>query len=139
MTRPDIDWRGTLHELIGSGALDPLDRLKYLRRKPREVAPGGLLTAAQAAARLACSIKTLNAHVAAGELRYVIIGKGTKRPRKFFNAADLDQFIANQTRKDSPCPSTASRARHSGTTTSSGTVIDFTAPRKPPTDDKRKK
>jgi hypothetical protein len=110
------------------------------QRKPRAAAPGGLLlTGAQAAARLNCSIKTLNAHVDARDIRYVIIGKGTKRPRRYFNIADLDAFIAAQTREALPCPSTASRARRSGTSISGGEVIDFTAPRKPPTDDKRKK
>src|SRR5215831_7084198 len=56
----------------------------------------GLRTPAEAARKLRCSVKTLRAHVAAGDLRYVIIGKGTKRPRIRFTAADLDEFIANQ-------------------------------------------
>src|SRR4051794_10569450 len=38
--------------------------------------PGGLRTPAEAAAKLGCSIKTLNGHVAAGALKYVIIGHG---------------------------------------------------------------
>jgi len=109
------------------------------QRKPHVRPPDGLLTQAEAAARLACSIKTLNGHIASGALRYVALGHGRKRPRRFFTDADLDTFIAAQTRKDVPCPSTASRARHTGISISSGTVIDFTAPRKPPTDDKRKK
>jgi hypothetical protein len=121
---------------IGNPPYRPDSRRQH---KPRSAAPGGLLTAAQAAAKLGCSIKTLNGHITSGAIGYVITGHGTKRPRKMFTDADLDQFIAAQTRKDSPCPSTASRARHSGTSTSSGAVIDFTAPRKPPTDDKRKK
>jgi|SRR6516225_4299799 len=101
------------------------------QRKPRIAPPGGLLTSAQAAAKLGCSIKTLNGHVAAGDLRYVIIGKGTKRPRKMFADSDLAEFIANQTRKDEPCPSTASRARRSSTSSSESTVIAFTAAPKP--------
>jgi hypothetical protein len=117
---------------------DP-DHQRQRRRKPRPATPGGLLTAAQAAAKLGCSIKTLNGHVVAGAVGYVVIGHGRKRPRKMFTDSDLDAFIAAQTRKDSPCPSTASRARYTSTSTSSGTVIDFTAPRKPPTGDKRKR
>jgi hypothetical protein len=42
--------------------------------------PGGLKTAAQAAAKLNCSIKTLKGHVAAGELRYVSIGPPRRPP-----------------------------------------------------------
>jgi hypothetical protein len=125
--------------LTATGMVLGLDTKPRRHHKPRPAAPGGLLTAAQAAAKLGCSIKTLNGHVATGAIGYVVIGHGTKRPRKMFTDADLGAFIAAQTRKDSPCPSTASRARHTSTSTFSGTVIDFTAPRKPPTDDKRKR
>jgi hypothetical protein len=97
------------------------------RYRPRVAVPGGLLTADQAAAKLACSIKTLNGHVKAGELKYVTIGHGKKRPRKMFTDADLDGFIAAQTKKDSPaCPSDATRARRIGNTDSSFTVVPFT-------------
>jgi hypothetical protein len=106
---------------------------------PRQSSPDGLKTAAQAAAKLNCSIKTLNGHVASGALRYVIIGHGTKRPRRMFTDADLDAFIASQTRKDAPCRSTASRARHTGTSIFSGAVIAFTAQPKPRTSVKPKK
>jgi hypothetical protein len=108
------------------------------RHKPRTAVPGGLLTAAQAAAKLACSIKTLNGHVATGALKYVIVGHGTKRPRKMFTGSDLDAFITNQTRKDSPCPSSAIRARHIGALTSSSKVIAFSAVPRPRPGGKRK-
>jgi hypothetical protein len=109
-------------------------------RKPsaRVAPPGGLLTSAQVAAKLGCSIKTLNGHVASGALRYVAIGHGTKRPRKMFTDSDLDAFIANQTRKDSPCPSSAIRARHIGASTSSSKVIAFSAVPRPRPGGKRK-
>ena len=89
--------------------------------------PDGLRTPDEAARKLGCSVKTVNAHVAAGDLRYVIIGKGTKRPRKMFTDADLNEFIANQTRKDVPCPSTRTEtaARRTGTSTSKSKVIGF--------------
>ena len=108
-------------------------------RTPRQSSPDGLKTAAQAAAKLNCSIKTLNGHVASGALRYVAIGHGTKRPRKRFADADLDAFIESQTRKDVPCPSTSPRARHTGTSTSSGEVIGFMARRNARRDAKPKK
>ena len=101
--------------------------------------PDGLLTPTEAARKLRCSVKTLNAYVAAGEIGYVAIGHGRKRPRRMFTAADIDQFIANQSRKDSPCPSTASRARHTGISTSTGEVIDFRGPRRPPPSGKPKR
>src|SRR5262245_7164500 len=69
------------------------------RRQPRASVPGGLLTAAQAAAKLNCSIKTLNTHVKAGGLRYVAIGHGVKRSHRMFTDADLNEFITGQTRK----------------------------------------
>jgi hypothetical protein len=103
---------------------------KQRQRRPRASVSGGLLTAAQAAAKLNCSIKTLNGHVKADELKYVIIGHGMKRPRKMFTDADLNQFIVDQTRKDiAACPSTSPRVRHTGTSTSKCEVIGFTARR----------
>jgi hypothetical protein len=102
--------------------------------------PDGLHTASEAAAKLRCSIKTLNGHIDSGALGYVIIGHGTKRPRRMFTDAALDAFIANQTRKDVPsCPSTRTRVRHSGNSTSGGEVIAFTAQPKPRPDAKPKK
>src|SRR5262249_24473458 len=66
---------------------------------PRKSPPDGLKTGAQAAAKLGCSIKTLNGHVESGALRYVDIGHGRKRRRIRFTDSDIDSFIANQTRK----------------------------------------
>jgi hypothetical protein len=126
-----VAWQRYQHQL-GQSLLRKFKRErqpqpKRRHRQPtlRQPVPGGLLTAAQAAAKLNCSIKTLLAHVDAGELKYVTIGRGTKRPRKKFTVGDLDEFIANQTRKDSPCLSTASPGRRSGTTISSTKVTAF--------------
>jgi len=105
----------------------------------RSPPPGGLLTPAEAARKLRISLKTLAGHVASGALRYVRMGHGRKRRRMMFTAAEIDSFIANQTRKATPCPSTAGRARRTGISTSIGEVIDFTGPRKPPTSAKRRK
>jgi hypothetical protein len=100
-------------------------------RTPRQSSPDGLKTAAQAAAKLNCSIKTLNAHVAVGDLRYVIIGKGMKRPRRMFTDADINEFVSNQTRKDVPCPSisTETAAHRISTSIPKCKVIGFTARR----------
>src|SRR5262249_47167867 len=102
-------------------------------RKPtvRTRPPNGLRTKAEAAAKLGCSIKTLNGHVPSGALRYVDLGHGKKRRRIGFTDADLDEFITNQTRKEVPCPSTGPKtaARHTGTSTSKCEVIGFTARR----------
>ena len=104
-----------------SGGDDPDERERperTVRNWPRP--PDGLLTADEAAARLRCSVKTLNGYVASGSIRYVQIGHGCKRPRKMFTIPDLDDFVANQTRKDvAACPSLRTPVRRSGVSTSS--------------------
>ena len=98
------------------------------RKKRHTAPPDGLYTASEAAAKLRCSTKTLAGHVALGALRYVQTGHGTRRPRRMFTEADLDAFIANQTRQDSPaCASTKTRVRPTTSSTSNGEVIAFTA------------
>jgi hypothetical protein len=86
-----------------------------------------LHTPAEIAARLRMSRKTLAEHVRSGALRYVSVGHGTKRPRKMFTDADVDEFIERQTRREVPCPSTNRKARRSTTSTFSGEVLAFTA------------
>jgi hypothetical protein len=126
---PALDYWDQFDDCLRQRAQDlppqPQPKRRHRQRTPRP--PDGLLTAAQAAAKLGCSIKTLKGHVAAGAVKYVIIGHGAKRPRRMFTDVDLDEFIANQTRKDVSCPSTRTRARHTGNSTFSGEVIAFTA------------
>jgi hypothetical protein len=110
---------------------DHLRKRPLRQRKPRISTPNGLRTTAEAAARLGCSIKTLNGHVDAGDLRYVRIGQGKKRPRRMFTDSDLDAFIAAQTQTDTPCRSIASRVHRTGTPNSKSTVVAFTAAPKP--------
>src|SRR5215831_14363000 len=86
-----------------------------------------LRTPVEVAARLRCSRKTLNEHVRLGTLRYVVVGCGSKRPRRMFTDADVKEFIERQTRRNMPCPSTSQKARRSTTTTSGGEVTAFTA------------
>ena len=112
---------------LDAAPVKPTREPQTVRARP----PDGLRTKAEAAAKLGCSIKTLNGHIASGALRCVVIGHGTKRLRRMINDADLDEFITNQTRKDVPCPSTSLKtaARHTGTSTSKCEVIGFTARR----------
>ena len=127
-------------ELFAALASDrePAERVRIPRT--RITTPKGLRTSAEAAARLDCSLKTLRAHVAAGELRYVTIGQGTKRPRRRFTDQDLNEFIAAQSRKDSPpCHSIESRVRPTGISNFKSKVVAFTAVPKPPSGAKRKK
>jgi hypothetical protein len=96
--------------------------------------PLGLRTRSEAAARLRMSLKTFDAHVDAGAIRYVLVGRGTVRQRKMFTDPDFDEFVANQTRKDVPLPclSAKTRAHRIGNTISNGEVVAFSArPRKP--------
>lgn len=57
-----------------------------------------LLTLGEVAAYLRCSKKTVSEHVRTGEIRYVAIGKGTKRPRPRFTPADVEDFIESTLR-----------------------------------------
>jgi hypothetical protein len=116
-----------------------LRRQERAARKLRQSSPDGLKTTAQAAAKLGCSVKTLDGYVRAGVLKYVDIGHGKRRQRRMFTDADIAEFIISQTRKVTPCPSTVGHARPTGTLISSGEVIDFTRPRKTPTSVKPKK
>jgi hypothetical protein len=109
------------------------------KAKPPVAPPPDGLRPTEAARKLGCSIKTLLGHVASGALKYVALGHGKKRQRKMFTDADINDFIANRTRKASPCPCIAGRARPTGTSISGAEVIDFRLPRKPPTSGKRKK
>ena len=98
-----------------------------LTRKPtvRARPPDGLRMKIEAAAKLGCSVKALDGYIKAGALRYVPLGHGTKRVRKMLADTDLNEFITNQTRKDSPCPSAATRARRSGSTDSKSEIVSF--------------
>jgi hypothetical protein len=105
-----------------------IDEAAPSRRKPHD--PNGLLTMAQAAARLGITIEQVKAHVDDGALRYVNVGRGKKRPRYRFTPVDLDEFIANRTMQEQPCRSIApKRTEASTSSTSRSKVIGFTARR----------
>jgi hypothetical protein len=128
------DWHALIDALANSPTPKP-------PRKPRNAPPDGLRTAHEAAERIGCSAKTLRDHVRSGALRYVLIGHGTRRLRKMFADSDINDFIANQTRKDSPAswPSSKTSARRSGATTSKSEVVAFTARPNARTGGKRKR
>jgi Helix-turn-helix domain len=87
-----------------------------------------LKTPKQAAEFLQCSPKQVHAHAKNGELRYVDVGCGDKRPVRRFTEADLIDFAERRSRREaSQCQSTGTKARRTGTTTSSAMVYDFTA------------
>jgi hypothetical protein len=67
------------------------------------------------------------------------MGHGKKRQRKMFTDANLNEFIANQTRKAAQCPSTAIRARRSGGSTLNAEVIAFSDRLRRPLGGKRKR
>ena len=104
-----------------------------LDREERKPAPPPL-TEAQAAARLGCSVKTLRSHIEAGELHYVQVGRGRERICRKFTVADIDAFVASQTRTEVPqtCPSAKTRVRRIGGSTSNIVAIGFSAQPKPP-------
>jgi excisionase family DNA binding protein len=59
-----------------------------------------------AAARLGVSVKTLQGYVSDGELRYINVGRGTKKVRRRFTDEDLEDLIQRRAQRDLPCQST---------------------------------
>ena len=75
----------------------------------------------ETAEMLGISTRTLVAHINAGDIRYVLLGKRTRK----FTQADIDAFI--EARRQ--CPSIAPKIRRTGTLTSLSTVGGFMAAR----------
>src|SRR5262245_34228984 len=99
-----------------------------------------LKTPEQAAEFLQCSPKQVHAHAKSGELRYVDIGRGSKRPHRRFTEADLIDFAERRSRREtSPCQSTSTKARRITTSTSKCEVYDFAALQALATGAKRKR
>jgi hypothetical protein len=99
------------------------------KRKPRD--PDGLLDAAQAAERLNITIEQLMAHVDDGALRYVNVGRGSKRPRYRFKPADIDEFESNRTTQGrASCRFSKQQSpRRTTGTASTSNVVGFMAQR----------
>ncbi|WP_461510771.1 helix-turn-helix domain-containing protein [Rhizobium leguminosarum] len=97
-----------------------------------------LLTAAEAAARLAISIKTLRRHVASGHLRCVNIGT-ERRVHLRFAISQLTDFMRNrQPLEASTCPSINPRRARTTSTIFKSAAIAFTALPKPGTSEMRR-
>jgi hypothetical protein len=79
-----------------------------------------LLTPRAAAAFLAVSIDTLNAIVARGDLPFVEVGAGDKRPRRRFDPADIEAYVGER-----KCRSGNGRDKTHGPTTSRSGVTDI--------------
>lgn len=81
----------------------------------------------RAAQELGISVKTLLEHVRAGEIVYVPLGQGTKRPRMAFIPDDVRAFVEQRRRRDASCQSTSRSKARSTTSTSKSEVSDFMA------------
>ena len=81
----------------------------------------------RAARKLGISEDQTRGLVQDGELQFINLGRGKKRPRMRFTEADLDELIERRRRKIAPCLSTNRRNHRSTNTTSKPVVIGFTA------------
>jgi hypothetical protein len=96
----------------------------------QEAAPdGGLFDVKQSARKLGISEDQVRGFVEAGELQFINLGLGKKRPRMRFTEADLDDLIERRRRRNIPCLSTNRRNHRIGNTTSKPEAIGFTARR----------
>ena len=76
----------------------------------------------ETAEELGISVKTLREHCVAGEIRFVLVGKRTRK----FTDGDKQEFIEKRRQL---CPSTSRKTPRTGTLTSNSQVYDFTARR----------
>lgn len=135
---------------LNASPADALAMREFLKRLPRlppgmEVMPFSVpvvmakparrdadqkLDVKQAARKLGTTEDQVRGFVQDGELRYINVGRGKKRPRLRFTEADLDEFIERRMRKSEPiCQSTNRKShRFTGSTSKSG-AVGFTAQR----------
>ncbi|WP_370878631.1 hypothetical protein [Pararhizobium capsulatum] len=85
---------------------------------------------------LTVSKKTLQEHAKAGEMAFILIGRGKKRMRKGFDPKDILEFI--ERRRLRLCPSTKAPKVRSTSSISSSGVVAFTDLPRPPTRRKQK-
>jgi hypothetical protein len=82
----------------------------------------------EAARRLDITTDQLSALVRDGEISYVNIGRGKKRPRRRYTEEDLAEFRERRRRRE-VCLPTGTNGRHTTNSTSTSRVIGFTARR----------
>ena len=111
--------------MIAAAANSALTQKLDVAPKPKREAK--LLTLDDAAQHLNVTSDQVTAFVQDGELRYINVGRGKKRPRMRFTVADLDEFIEARRRRDVACQSTRNPTHRSTTSTSKSEVIGFTA------------
>jgi excisionase family DNA binding protein len=103
--------------------------------------PNALLTVEQVAKRLNITDDQVLAFAHDASLKYIDVGRGDKVPRYRFSTEDVEAFQENRTyRATTSWPSISTkRNRRTTNTTSTSTVVDFTALLDPVTAAKRKK
>jgi excisionase family DNA binding protein len=101
--------------------------------EPRPAKPvkqnDGLLSLDEASQYLSVTADQATGFVQDGELRYINVGRGKKRPRMRFDLADLNEFIERRRRRDiAACQSIDRKSQHRIIgSTSKSEVIGFTA------------
>jgi hypothetical protein len=100
----------------------------FLKRGKPAVAPVGL-SLEDGARYLDITPDQFRAFVKDGEIDYINVGRGKKRPRMRFTIEDLNDFIERRKRRDTACLSTGKSTRHSTISTSSSNVVGFSARR----------
>lgn len=100
-------------------------------RKRRKRPADGLLMSAEAAERLGITVEQLSAFIRDGELRYVNVGRGAKRPRYRFTEADINELIEKRKEQGGiQCPSTKAKSpRRISGSTSGSVAVGFMARR----------
>jgi excisionase family DNA binding protein len=83
----------------------------------------------RAARKLGISEDQTRGLIEDGELQFINLGRGKKRPRMRFTDADLDELIERRRGKITPCLSTNRRNHRIGNSTSKPEVIGFMAQR----------
>jgi excisionase family DNA binding protein len=64
-----------------------------------------LLTPEQAALRLSITEDQLGALTHGGEISYINVGRGKKRPRRRYAEEDIQEFLERRRKREAPCPS----------------------------------
>lgn len=90
--------------------------------------PNTLLTLDQAATRLNTTANQVKRFIEDGELRFVNVGRGPKRPRYRITNGDLDALVESRTKQEHPCRSIDRKSLHRNIgLTSRPVVVGFMA------------